>query len=155
MLCLFLTPDSFSSAVELRQAIVAMMNRKDELEEQNTYVGIFSSGLARARTSTVAVVRRYLMTSLYEMVVADSWWTRSQSKWQLSERRKSQCDFYTPKFLTEMCFFFLIGEVCVRGICMTETCVQSVTRNPINEEESSIFTLIFALYRRVATRLPG
>lgn len=29
---------SVSSAVELRQAIVAMMNRKDELEEQNTYV---------------------------------------------------------------------------------------------------------------------
>lgn len=28
----------FSPAVELRQAIVAMMNRKDELEEQNMYV---------------------------------------------------------------------------------------------------------------------
>lgn len=34
----FLTLVSFSSAVELRQAIIAMMNRKDELEEQNTYV---------------------------------------------------------------------------------------------------------------------
>uniref|UniRef100_A0A665TWP8 Sorting nexin 29 n=1 Tax=Echeneis naucrates TaxID=173247 RepID=A0A665TWP8_ECHNA len=30
------SPWSLSSAVELRQAIVAMMNRKDELEEQNT-----------------------------------------------------------------------------------------------------------------------
>lgn len=28
------------SAVELRQAIVAMMNRKDELEEQNAYVRV-------------------------------------------------------------------------------------------------------------------
>lgn len=39
---------SVSSAVELRQAIVAMMNRKDELEEQNTYVGIYSSYLLLA-----------------------------------------------------------------------------------------------------------
>lgn len=39
---------SVSSAVELRQAIVAMMNRKDELEEQNTYVGIHSSYLLLA-----------------------------------------------------------------------------------------------------------
>lgn len=39
---------SVSSAVELRQAIVAMMNRKDELEEQNTYVGIRSSYLLLA-----------------------------------------------------------------------------------------------------------
>lgn len=37
------SPWSLSSAVELRQAIVAMMNRKDELEEQNTYVGIYPS----------------------------------------------------------------------------------------------------------------
>uniref|UniRef100_A0A8C9XI93 Sorting nexin 29 n=1 Tax=Sander lucioperca TaxID=283035 RepID=A0A8C9XI93_SANLU len=33
--CIHLTMVSLSSAVELRQAIVAMMNRKDELEEQN------------------------------------------------------------------------------------------------------------------------
>lgn len=52
MLCLFLTVVSLSSAVELRQAIVAMMNRKDEMEEQNTYV------CARTHTLTVAVVRR-------------------------------------------------------------------------------------------------
>lgn len=39
---------SVSSAVELRQAIVAMMNRKDELEEQNTYVRIHSSYLLLA-----------------------------------------------------------------------------------------------------------
>lgn len=41
--CFFIaeaSPSALSSAVELRQAIVAMMNRKDELEEQNTYVGI-------------------------------------------------------------------------------------------------------------------
>uniref|UniRef100_A0A8D3CIX2 Sorting nexin 29 n=1 Tax=Scophthalmus maximus TaxID=52904 RepID=A0A8D3CIX2_SCOMX len=37
--CFFIaeaSPSALSSAVELRQAIVAMMNRKDELEEQNT-----------------------------------------------------------------------------------------------------------------------
>uniref|UniRef100_A0A8C9XGZ3 Sorting nexin 29 n=1 Tax=Sander lucioperca TaxID=283035 RepID=A0A8C9XGZ3_SANLU len=35
LFCIHLTMVSLSSAVELRQAIVAMMNRKDELEEQN------------------------------------------------------------------------------------------------------------------------
>lgn len=73
MLFVFLTLVSLSSAVELRQAIVAMMNRKDELEEQNTYVGIFFWPCARTHVCmhALAVARRYLMISVYKMVVVD------------------------------------------------------------------------------------
>lgn len=80
--CVYFTcsPCCLSSAVELRQAIVAMMNRKDELEEQNTYVGIYSPYLlptnpqilTHTQTHTLIFTlthsrRRYRMTFPYKL----------------------------------------------------------------------------------------